>query len=118
MSHDSHANVAQFYFLAIKPQTGLIYFAVHLHLYHIFITLCGSRKPYCNGSANGLRRDHDGLAIVMRGYLSHKILDMFKTFANRSQPVCDSCEDFSIQCKRFETVYRLVREFYRKIVAK
>ena len=75
VSRDSRAIVAQFYFLLIKSPNGLIYVAIYSHLYCIFVTLCGSRKLNCDVSVKDLplvRDTCDDLAIVLRGFLSHK----------------------------------------------
>ena len=56
----------------------------------------------------GLRMVRDGfsthamtLQLFCEEFCRIKILDMFKIFANRSRPVCDSCEDIASGSRQF-----------------
>ena len=89
VAHNSCANVAQFYFLAIKSPNGLIYVAIYSHLYCIFVPLCGLQKLNCNVSVKGLRRIHDGFAthemtwqLFCKDFCCKKKVLHVKTFAN------------------------------------
>ena len=85
-----------------KSRNGLIYVAVYLHLYRIFIALCGSWKLNCDVSVKGSQRACDtcnDLAIVLQ-----RFWNMFKTFVNSLQLLRDACEDFAIPCERLATV--------------
>ena len=57
----------------------------------------GSRRRVCDACDDSRRLFCDDLCRTKKYY-------MFETFANRTRPVRDACEDFAVSCERLATV--------------
>ena len=118
MSRDIRASVAQCYFVAITSSN--VVFVSHNICRILWIAEYNLR---C--ACERLRRVGDGFAThAMTWWLSGEefcrinFLNMSKTFANHSRPVCDACEDLAMPCDGFATVLArtLVNESRKKLI--
>ena len=103
VSHDVRANYNQFYFsqLCLK----MVFFMSHI------CRIVQIAESFLRCVCERLRRVGDGFATYTMSwrrfcddFCRTKKYYMFKTLANSSRRVRDTCKDFSIPCERFATV--------------
>ena len=110
-----HANVAQFYFLAIKSRNVLfvsqfvcIVIAFVSHIRRIVQLTETTLRWVCEGLATHAMT----LGLFCKDFCRIEFLECSKF----SRPVRDCCEDFANSCEHFITVKRLGRELNGKTV--